>query len=406
MIHRTLSVLVALFLVSSFRVELGAAREVRFPTIPAHWVDDADDFEPLRGGDFMFDALSFSSASDGWIVGDRYILRLAGDVLELQFLRSSGINLNTVQASALAGTLVGGSEKHRGGRSRGILLRRNASGWREEALSSDDFENWFVTNLRVSDFAGWASGIDRLAQAVRHPLWQRDAGVWHVDRTHRSITDEVWTVARFCLDPSGDGWFVGSEWTHDRQRRGLIARQRAGQFERAPLPELPGPSSYVNHVVCFDDGKALAAAVVNVSGYALTETGGKGILLEYDGAWHPIEFPPHLDGYRAGAIAALSANDVWLVLDEPYVGAVKFVHWHDRRWDEIPPPVLPDGRTRGYVVSDMQFVSAAEGWAVANDYDGPGIVRGLIFHYRDGVWRNRNWNWHFWHQPGFGLFGD
>jgi hypothetical protein len=51
----------------------------------------------------------------------------------------------------------------------------------------------------------------------------------------------------------------------------------------------------------------------------------------------------------------------------------------------------------------MQFVSPTEGWAIANDYDGPDLVRGLIFHYKDGVWRNRNWNWHFWNEPWFGL---
>jgi hypothetical protein len=60
----------------------------------------------------------------------------------------------------------------------------------------------------------------------------------------------------------------------------------------------------------------------------------------------------------------------------------------------------------GFAFTDMQFVTPNEGWAVANDYGGPGIVRGLIFHYKDGVWRNRNWTWHFWNQPWFGLFGD
>jgi hypothetical protein len=54
----------------------------------------------------------------------------------------------------------------------------------------------------------------------------------------------------------------------------------------------------------------------------------------------------------------------------------------------------------------MQFVSPDEGWAIANDVGGPGLGRGLIFHYRDGVWRNRNWNWHFWNEPGFGFCGS
>ena len=48
----------------------------------------------------------------------------------------------------------------------------------------------------------------------------------------------------------------------------------------------------------------------------------------------------------------------------------------------------------------MQFVSPDEGRAIANEI---GAVRGLIFHCKDGVWRLRNWGWHFWDAPGFGL---
>ena len=52
----------------------------------------------------------------------------------------------------------------------------------------------------------------------------------------------------------------------------------------------------------------------------------------------------------------------------------------------------------------MQFVSPDEGWAVASDME-PGQGGGRIFHYKDGKWRNRNWNWHFWDAPWFNLFG-
>jgi hypothetical protein len=53
----------------------------------------------------------------------------------------------------------------------------------------------------------------------------------------------------------------------------------------------------------------------------------------------------------------------------------------------------------------MAFPSPNEGWAAAYDYLGSGIVRGLVLHYKDGVWRNRNWDWHFWHERGWGLIG-
>ena len=382
------------------------ADELRFPTIPAHWVDSADGFEPLRGGDFMFDAVSFSSPSEGWIVGNRYILHIEGAALQLQFLRSADIDLNDVQDSESAGTIAGGANRCCTNSTRGILLRRVGGGWREEGLESNGLEDWFITDVHVNAAAGWAFGLEERAQEVRSVLWQRGEGDWRLNPARETRPGFLWSFARMCLEPSGEGWFVGSEWTEDRQQqRALVVRWRAGKFEKVPLPDLPGPSSYVNHVACFADGKALAAAVVGVSGYRLNETGAVGILLAYDGAWHPVELPPRLHGYRATAVAPVSPDDVWLVLWAPH-DPLMFVHWHDQCWDEVPPPVLPDGRRTGYSVSDMQFVTPSEGWAVANDYGGPGIVRGLIFHYRDGVWRNRNWNWHFWHQRWFGLFGD
>jgi hypothetical protein len=54
----------------------------------------------------------------------------------------------------------------------------------------------------------------------------------------------------------------------------------------------------------------------------------------------------------------------------------------------------------------MQFVTPNEGWAIATDFAGTGLSNGLIFHYKDGVWRHRNWSWHLWDMPGFGMLGD
>ena len=65
---------------------------------------------------------------------------------------------------------------------------------------------------------------------------------------------------------------------------------------------------------------------------------------------------------------------------------------------------MPGGRCTSVSIRDMQFVSPDEGWAVAND-DTPRLGVGRIFHYKDGKWRNRNWNWHFWDAPWFNLFG-
>jgi len=94
---------------------------------------------------------------------------------------------------------------------------------------------------------------------------------------------------------------------------------------------------------------------------------------------------------------------VWLAVnadDPPGRLRPTFLHWVDGAWTEVRPPALPGGQVDGYLFSDMQFVSPDEGWAIGNT---DGFVHGLIFHYRNGVWRYRNWGWHFWDAPGFGL---
>lgn len=120
--------------------------------------------------------------------------------------------------------------------------------------------------------------------------------------------------------------------------------------------------------------------------------------------WQRLPFPESMKGYMPEAVAALAADDIWVAAgrlpDEPYL----FLRWLGGEWHIVDGPTLPRGRKGGYTVNAMDFVSPDEGWAVAGDSLGPGS-RGLILHYKDGVWRNRNWNWHFWHERWFGVFG-
>jgi hypothetical protein len=81
------------------------------------------------------------------------------------------------------------------------------------------------------------------------------------------------------------------------------------------------------------------------------------------------------------------------------------MHFKEGAWIEVPRPHVPHGGAQGYTIGGIRFVSEDEAWAIARDGDGPGLFRGLVFHYKDGVWRNRNWNWHFWDERRFGLFG-
>jgi hypothetical protein len=111
-----------------------------------------------------------------------------------------------------------------------------------------------------------------------------------------------------CLDPVRNGWLVGTEWTPERMRRPLVVRVGGAQLERAVLPDLPGPNAYVTQIACTGEGGAIAAAVVNASGAALTDAGGTPMLLAYDGAWQTVALPSQYDGYHVSALAALGAG--------------------------------------------------------------------------------------------------
>jgi hypothetical protein len=103
-------------------------------------------------------------------------------------------------------------------------------------------------------------------------------------------------------------------------------------------------------------------------------------------------------------VAGFSLDDFWLSLSRSGTRPL-LMHFKDGNWVEVPRPVVPHGGVQNYLIGDIQFISPDEGWAIGHDADGPGLFRGLVLHYKDGVWRNRNWNWHFWDERWFGLFG-
>jgi hypothetical protein len=141
----------------------------------------------------------------------------------------------------------------------------------------------------------------------------------------------------------------------------------------------------------------------------------KGFLLSYDGSWHRAPFPEGpFEGYEVGAMAAASNDDIWLFASRLANDPV-FMRFTEGRWSilsmpalpaasNFPFPAIPTSMARAHVGA-MQFVTPTEGWAVGTKFLGGGELSGLVWHYEDGAWRNRNWNWHFWHQRWFGLFG-
>jgi len=390
-----------------------ASREPRAErqAIPARWVAETDGFDP-DWADFMFDALAFSTPTDGWIVGDRFLLHLIDGGMTVTFMKPTRIVLVGLDfAAPNDGWAWGFTRTPRG--PVGVFRRYRNAGWEPIDATGIDWPAWFVTMVQSAPSGEVWAAISTAAEhepaaspetQPRHALLRRQADRWEIDPTVQAL-GPGWAFSDACFGAGDEGWFVGADLAASGGRRPLAVRRLRGAWEQAGLPQMASPRATLERVACLPDGRAFAIGTVGGD----RDHRGHPVLLRYDGAWHEVPLPDAFLEASVGALAAVSDTEVWLAVSEVDTTRpprAAFLHWVAGEWSVAPPPALPEGRVGGYVLTDLQFVSASEGWATANDYDGPGIVRGLIFHYRDGVWRNRNWSWHLWDMPGFGMFGD
>ncbi|OGU10869.1 MAG: hypothetical protein A2W29_08045, partial [Gemmatimonadetes bacterium RBG_16_66_8] len=387
---------------------------------PAHWVRDAEHFEPVVE-DFTFDDLFFSTPTEGWIVGNRFLLHSVGDQLDLTLVNDRKTYLAGVSFPRPSeGWAAGWRDTERMSHewvlpvtaSEGTLWRYQDGKWNvwnTSDLSDAGLLDWQIGAVAFSSpVDGWALGLQgSFIEGKLFPLlFHFDGTRWQIDHSMRA-EGRLWTFTRLCFDPSGRGWAVGWKWqTPAGRRRALVASREDGEWRELQVPQVSEEEEeeVLTHVSCAPGG-------VVAAGWTSKDpqgSNGRGVALRYDGSWERLHFPDHMKQYVPQAVSAISTDDFWLALS--CVGPNEschplFLHFGDGRWQEIPPPVLPGGRVSGYSFKAMQFPTRDVGWAIANDYEGPGLSRGLVFHYKDGVWRNRNWNWHFWHERWFGLFG-
>jgi hypothetical protein len=370
---------------------------------PAHWVE-GDDLEPtfyispLR-------ALSFPSPGEGWIVGERYILHVRGDRLEVAFVEL-GESRNSVSFSNPASGWA--SSVHQ---EPWPMLSYRSGQWRGESLPGIGWPDWGISRVMAGPagdawaFAHFSEKVPGLLESPKTTaaILRYDGARWVVDQSLLA-SQPSWHLADACQSPDGQWWFVGVDTAAPSGRGKVLARWNGDTFRTIASAGTASERSGLYSIRCLSDGTIWASGDLRPA-----EGQGLEILLMrfttvLDRVAVPVDLPQR--GW-ASSLAPVSRDELWLSARCEGGGAdccERFLHYRQGAWETQGLPLLPGGRCTKVSIQDMQFVSPDEGWAVASDME-PGQGGGRIFHYKDGKWRNRNWNWHFWDAPWFNLFG-
>jgi len=371
--------------------------------IPAHWLASDEPLKP-RVGDFSFDGLSFASADDGVIVGDRFLLRVKGDDLTLTFVNDNHTRLSSV---ALEGPEDGWAT---GGRSEypadpeNVVWRYQRGRWSSTTLAAKSAHEWQIARIRV------VPGFDPFLLGFRmsgHQMLPRFARLAATGPQFESlpVDDEIWTIVDVCSGmermPLAVGWKQSGP--QSARRPLAVGLSDRGWQDLSPSCEGGIGDDYFNMASCWPGG-VIAAGLSAASGAGGTS---EPLLMRYDGSWSKIPWPENARHKHPIAVSAQSGDDVWIAA--ACVGPVAdcsatTFHFQVMKWEEAPLPQLPGDRGKEYVLKAMKFPSTDTGWAIANDVVGAELNRGLIFHYSNGKWTNRNWDWHVWDEPWFGVF--
>ena len=381
-----------------------AAEEL--PTFsPAHWVE-GDDLEPAYHS-HSFRALSFPTPDEGWIVGDQYILHIRGEQLEVAFLELHDA-LDSVSFVDSSLGWLGGNGPDRG---RFPLLRYRAGVWNQEHFEGMRWPYWRIRLVTAgSETDAWAvasvSDIPFQYLGPNRPgsvMLRYEGADWAADSAVLTPHPDV-RINDACRTPDKTWWFIGHQATSPSGLHAWMAYWDGSALQRVSVPEGDAKRSALSSIRCASDGTVWALGDRRQS----AEQSNEILLIRRVTTWERLVVPADLSGdVVPTSLAAIGANEVWVSAHSDVFqadGRERYLHLRDGVWETVELPVLPGGRSKNVRIVDTQFVSPTVGWAIAQDLEHrSGGAR--IYHCRDGVWRNRNWNWHFWDAPGFGLFG-
>jgi hypothetical protein len=381
---------------------MAAAEDDVFTFRPAHWVD-GDDIEPTFYVS-PFETLAFPSPTEGWIAGERYVLHIQGDRLEVAFVELGqsvrGFGFTNPSRGWAAAQQV----------ERGPILTYRDGVWRRERPATVTWPSWGVYDIipgRSGD--AWAIAWFR-TESMRSGrpetgLLRFDGAQWRIDDQVLAGQDGV-HINDGCQAPDGSWWFVGVDYSALSGMAMFVGRWDGRQLQVVTPARDPRERSNLGHVRCLPDGTAWAMGEMRPR----LDKNRDILLLRHTDKWERVTVPALLPGeQQASTFGVASPDDVWIsascgIYDEDAACCERFLRYRAGSWETVSLPLMPGGRCKKVQLSAMQFVSPDEAWAVGMDSE-PFLGAGRIFHYKNGTWRLRNWNWHFWDAPWFNLFG-
>ncbi|HYD47366.1 MAG TPA: hypothetical protein VEB21_03425 [Terriglobales bacterium] len=362
----------------------------------AYWVDNSESNAP-HTGEFDFNSVSISPDGAAWIAGDKFILRAHGDQLEVTFANLGSHRVQTLRSIAARGDAVwvGGSRSWE--RSKAVVWRRQAGGEWTPALAGLETDDRTVYDL---DFSPGGEGVAVLfhhANAASE-LAVFDGAQWRPI----AVPHHPRKGAHVCQRDDG-ATFLGLVASPEAAIYRLVDSAWVAEALPLALPAAAEGELIVPRLSCFADGTVLASVALRRGSDVDPE---RWWLFRRQGdSWQEVPFPAEY--HRGGAFitGGVGSDDFWVAGScagcDP-----SLLHFTAGQWHSVEPPALPGGRRRGYLLKEIAFHSANDGWAIGDEVVGPNLNRGVIFHYRDGVWSYRPWNWRFWNQPLWGLLGD